>query len=239
VQCTYFVILRCPAPQFTHGLLLACAFACFTSVAVKTTRRISAQLAAHLFLFSHSSELNKTHYSPRETPILLSGAFLFGVGMGGAKSNAKASARLSLGQGPRRKEAPAVARGGGIGMSMSLSMGLRRWYLGCHVRLYLCGFRSYMAYKNPQTKSNKDGNNQRFVANPCYSALELIQPHMAQKPVLRVKVGCACVHSHPPAHAPCTPALAHASSLDTDLTRNTRAPHFTPQHWLLCHMGLY
>ena len=30
--------------------------------------------------------------------------------------------------------------------------------------------------------------------------------------------------------------------LDTgllDLTRNTRAPHFTPQHWLLCHMGLY
>jgi len=23
--------------------------------------------------------------------------------------------------------------------------------------------------------------------------------------------------------------------LDTDLTRNTRAPHFTPQHWLLCH----
>jgi len=25
----------------------------------------------------------------------------------------------------------------------------------------------------------------------------------------------------------------------TDLTRNTRAPHFTPQHWLLCHMGLY
>ena len=21
--------------------------------------------------------------------------------------------------------------------------------------------------------------------------------------------------------------------------RNTRAPHFTPQHWLLCHMGLY
>jgi len=27
--------------------------------------------------------------------------------------------------------------------------------------------------------------------------------------------------------------------LCTDLTRNTRAPHFTPQHWLLCHMGLY
>ena len=34
-------------------------------------------------------------------------------------------------------------------------------------------------------------------------------------------------------------AQAYTSSLDTDLTRNTRAPHFTPQHWLLCHMGLY
>ena len=34
-------------------------------------------------------------------------------------------------------------------------------------------------------------------------------------------------------------ANALTSSLDTDLTRNTRAPHFTPQHWLLCHMGLY
>ena len=34
-------------------------------------------------------------------------------------------------------------------------------------------------------------------------------------------------------------ALAHTSSLDTDLTHNTRAPHFTPQHWLLCHMGLH
>ena len=32
---------------------------------------------------------------------------------------------------------------------------------------------------------------------------------------------------------------AHTSSLDIDLTCNTRAPHFTPQHWLLCHMGLY
>jgi len=21
--------------------------------------------------------------------------------------------------------------------------------------------------------------------------------------------------------------------------RDTRAPHFNPQHWLLCHMGLY
>ena len=38
-------------------------------------------------------------------------------------------------------------------------------------------------------------------------------------------------------------ALCHEAgghpSLDTDLTRNTHAPHFTPQHWLLCHMGLY
>ena len=42
-----------------------------------------------------------------------------------------------------------------------------------------------------------------------------------------------------PAHLWCVSALAHTSSLDTDLTRNTRAPHFTPQHWLLCHMGLY
>ena len=47
---------------------------------------------------------------------------------------------------------------------------------------------------------------------------------------------CATI---PPTQAPCTPALAHTSSLDTDLTRNTRASHFTPQHWLLCHMGLY
>ena len=45
--------------------------------------------------------------------------------------------------------------------------------------------------------------------------------------------------THPTTQAPCTPALAHTSSLGTDLTRNTRAPHFTPQHWLLCHMGLY
>ena len=36
-----------------------------------------------------------------------------------------------------------------------------------------------------------------------------------------------------------TLCLLITSSLDTDLTRNTRAPHFTPQHWLLCHMGLY
>jgi len=27
--------------------------------------------------------------------------------------------------------------------------------------------------------------------------------------------------------------------VDTDLTGNTRAPHFTPKHWLLCQMGLY
>ena len=30
-----------------------------------------------------------------------------------------------------------------------------------------------------------------------------------------------------------TPMFSNTSSLDTDLTRNTRAPHFTPQHWLL------
>ena len=35
-----------------------------------------------------------------------------------------------------------------------------------------------------------------------------------------------CVHKH--ALIGFTPALAHISSLDTDLTRNTRAPHFTP-----------
>jgi len=33
--------------------------------------------------------------------------------------------------------------------------------------------------------------------------------------------------------------IPRLSLVDTDLTRNTRAPHFTPQHWLLCHMGLY
>jgi len=39
-------------------------------------------------------------------------------------------------------------------------------------------------------------------------------------------------HTHPPKRLGRTPALAHTSSLDTDLTRNARAPHFTPQHWL-------
>ena len=34
-------------------------------------------------------------------------------------------------------------------------------------------------------------------------------------------------------------AQSLSPKLDTDLTRNTRAPHFTPKHWLLCHMGLY
>ena len=34
-------------------------------------------------------------------------------------------------------------------------------------------------------------------------------------------------HPHLPTQAPCTPALAHTSSLDTDLTRKTRASHFT------------
>jgi len=35
--------------------------------------------------------------------------------------------------------------------------------------------------------------------------------------------------------------LAHdrIPPLSTLTSRNTRAPHFTPQHWLLCHMGLY
>ena len=35
------------------------------------------------------------------------------------------------------------------------------------------------------------------------------------------------------------PTSARRHTSDTDLTRNTRAPHFTSQHWLLCHMGLY
>ena len=34
-------------------------------------------------------------------------------------------------------------------------------------------------------------------------------------------------HPHPLTQAPCTPALAHASSLDTDCTRNARAPTST------------
>ena len=32
---------------------------------------------------------------------------------------------------------------------------------------------------------------------------------------------------------------ALVATLDTDLTRNTRAPHFRSIHWFLCHMGLY
>ena len=52
-------------------------------------------------------------------------------------------------------------------------------------------------------------------------------------------IGFTPTPTHPPTQAPCTPALAHTSPLDTDFTRNTRATHFTPQHWLLCHMGLY
>ena len=55
------------------------------------------------------------------------------------------------------------------------------------------------------------------------------------------------LNGHPPgSDGPMATALERyngarvlVSSLDTDLTRNTRAPHFTPQHWLLCHMGLY
>ena len=53
------------------------------------------------------------------------------------------------------------------------------------------------------------------------------------------KTPLSASHPHPPTQAPCTPALAHTFPLDTDLTRNTRAPYFTPQHCLLCHMGLY
>ena len=33
--------------------------------------------------------------------------------------------------------------------------------------------------------------------------------------------------------------VAPSPNTPTAVTRNTRAPHFTPQHWLLCHMGLY
>ena len=42
------------------------------------------------------------------------------------------------------------------------------------------------------------------------------------------------------AHALLIPpgTMAHVVPI-YDFTRNTRAPHFTPQHWLLCHMGLY
>ena len=35
--------------------------------------------------------------------------------------------------------------------------------------------------------------NPRAVISPYPSELELVQPHMAQKPVLRGEVGCACV----------------------------------------------
>jgi len=36
-----------------------------------------------------------------------------------------------------------------------------------------------------------------------------------------------------------TESLPGPRILWSDLTRNTRAPHFTPQHWLFCHMGWY
>ena len=35
------------------------------------------------------------------------------------------------------------------------------------------------------------------------------------------------------------PGFMSAIYSTADLTRNTRAHHFTPQHWLLCHMGFY
>ena len=48
------------------------------------------------------------------------------------------------------------------------------------------------------------------------------------------------LNGHPPgSDGQMATALAHTSSLNTDLTRSTFVPHFTPQHWLLCHMGLY
>ena len=37
-------------------------------------------------------------------------------------------------------------------------------------------------------------------------------------------------YPHPPTQAPCTPALAHASSLDTYRTSNARATHALPLH---------
>ena len=53
-------------------------------------------------------------------------------------------------------------------------------------------------------------------------------------------------HPQPPTQAPCTPALAHASFLDTDRTCNARATHAQrtrahsyPHHWHMCHVGLY
>ena len=50
---------------------------------------------------------------------------------------------------------------------------------------------------------------------------------------------CAAPASGVLSHPLDGPCADDTSSLDTDLTRNTRAPHFNPQHWLLCHMGLY
>jgi len=35
------------------------------------------------------------------------------------------------------------------------------------------------------------------------------------------------------------PCRCRRSRRNTHLMRNTRAPQLTPQHWLLCHMGLY
>ena len=40
---------------------------------------------------------------------------------------------------------------------------------------------------------------------------------------------------HPLTRAPCTTAPAHTSPLFSD----HMCAHLTPQHWLLCHMGLY
>ena len=53
---------------------------------------------------------------------------------------------------------------------------------------------------------------------------------------MRRQRGCStpmAATSGPPS-TPCTPWCGVRSG-----PRNTRAPHFTPQHWLLCHMKLY
>ena len=65
------------------------------------------------------------------------------------------------------------------------------------------------------------------------------QKNVWQDRAIHEPSGCHLTVCQPAFLETATTALAHTSSLDTDLTRNTRAPHFTPQHWLLCHMGLY
>ena len=76
--------------------------------------------------------------------------------------------------------------------------------------------------------------------------LELIQSHMAQKPMLRGEVGCACVARKVSVEKMVTAInMSHINGFLLLISccfrqgAPTRAPHFTPQHWLLCHMGLY